>query len=257
MDLKFDHIIHYVADMSRFDFPGRVLHTREGGKHTVFGTENVLSYIDLHYIEWLSVYDHEKLKKVVKHGAEKYAFPAAIVEDHFKQGFKNLCFRTSDIHAVKAELNERGVETIGPIDMQRANRRGETLNWQLLYIQDTSDTPLDVRPPFIIQWKDDDEVRTASLQQHFHPTLTMAEVYVRTRMRASVVTAWKKWFGAEVEEKTSEGTVLKLPNDTMRFVIKASEMQRYDTLVIEDSTAEAPYLVRISGANYRFIPKID
>ena len=66
MDLKFDHIIHYIDQLEQFKFPGEVVKLNSGGKHHKFGTFNKLSYINENYIEFLDVEDQEKLQKLAK-----------------------------------------------------------------------------------------------------------------------------------------------------------------------------------------------
>lgn len=57
LNLKFNHIIHYVNQLKSFQFPGRVLTIQPGGKHPRLGTYNKLSYINENYIELLDVED--------------------------------------------------------------------------------------------------------------------------------------------------------------------------------------------------------
>lgn len=42
MELKFDHIIHYINQLNQFEFPGKLLKLHNGGKHHQFGTYNQL-----------------------------------------------------------------------------------------------------------------------------------------------------------------------------------------------------------------------
>ena len=46
MNLKFDHIIHYVDGIESIEFPHQYIQAIQGGKHTQLGTYNQLSYID-------------------------------------------------------------------------------------------------------------------------------------------------------------------------------------------------------------------
>lgn len=253
MDLQFDHIIHYVTDIAHFEFPGDVLTLHKGGRHMHYGTENMLSYTELSYIEVLSVFDAEKLKKVVKQQSEKHAFPAAIVQDHFKQGFKNICLRTSDIAQVKETLTARGITTIGPVDMSRENKRGESLKWKLLYIDDTQ---LGVRAPFIIEWHDKEATRIEMLEDKFQPAYHIAEVHIGTKQLSTLTQAWQQWFDMTVDKMENGHYTLTLPESDVRFIVSAKDRDAYDTLVIEDDETMTPYLVRISGANYRFRPNV-
>ena len=75
MELKFDHIIHYIDQLERFQFPGKLLKLHSGGKHHKFGTFNQLSYINGNYIEMLDVEDKEKLKKLAKSEEDAYHLP--------------------------------------------------------------------------------------------------------------------------------------------------------------------------------------
>ena len=58
-----------------------------------------------------------------------------------------MAFRTEDIERVKQSLNERHIDTIGPINMDRENKKGEKIRWKLLYI---ADPDYMVRPPFLL-----------------------------------------------------------------------------------------------------------
>ena len=60
-----------------------------------------------------------------------------------------MAFRTEDIERVKQSLNERHIDTIGPIHMDREDKKGEKIRWKLLYI---ADPDYMVRPPFFIEW---------------------------------------------------------------------------------------------------------
>lgn len=66
MELRFDHIIHYVDNLKNFKYPGEILKINSGGKHHKFGTFNRLSYINENYIELIDVEDKEKLNKESK-----------------------------------------------------------------------------------------------------------------------------------------------------------------------------------------------
>ena len=147
MKLKFDHMIHYVDQLKGFKYPGELLKIHSGGKHHQYGTFNRLAYINGNYIELLDVEDVEKLKKEVKTEEGRVAFATKIVQDDFKQGFKTMAFRTEDIERVKQSLNERHIDTIGPINMDRENKKGEKIRWKLLYI---ADPDYMVRPPFLL-----------------------------------------------------------------------------------------------------------
>ena len=56
----------------------------------------------------------------------------------FNQGFKTICLRTKNIEEVKATLQKKNIDVIGPVRMERENKKGDKVGWQLLYIADPS-----------------------------------------------------------------------------------------------------------------------
>ena len=123
MNLKLDHIIHYLHQLVSFKFPGEILELQNGGRHHHLGTFNQIAPIKNSYIEFLDVENESKLNKIAKTEEGRVSFATKIVQDHFKQGFKGICFRTKDIDQVKSSLENRGVDVIGPIDMERKIKR--------------------------------------------------------------------------------------------------------------------------------------
>ena len=103
-----------------------------GGKHHKFGTFNQLSYINGNYIEMLDVEDKEKLKKLAKSEEDAYHLPLRLYKITLF-GFKTISLRTNDIEQVKQTLTDRGIDTIGPLRMERDNKKA-IKGWQLLYI---------------------------------------------------------------------------------------------------------------------------
>ena len=70
----------------------------------------------------LDVENESKLSNIAKTEEGRVSFATKIVQDHFKQGVKGICFRTKDINQVKSTLENRGVDVIGPIDMEREKK---------------------------------------------------------------------------------------------------------------------------------------
>ena len=99
MELRFDHIIHYVDNLKTLNIR-RNSKINSGGKHHKFGTFNRLSYINENYIELIDVEDKEKNKES-KTEEGRVAFATKIVQDHYKQGFKTIALRTSNIELIK------------------------------------------------------------------------------------------------------------------------------------------------------------
>ena len=96
---------------------------QNGGRHHHLGTFNQIAPIKNSYIELLDVENESKLSNIAKTEEGRVSFATKIVQDHFKQGFKGICFRTKDINQVKSTLENRGVDVIGPIDMERENKK--------------------------------------------------------------------------------------------------------------------------------------
>lgn len=251
IDIKFDHIIHYIDGISHFEFPGQYLQIQNGGRHDQLGTFNRLSYIDLSYIELLDLFDKDRLKQQSKSEVGQYSFASSIIESDGKQGFKKVCFRTTDMMALKKELNARGVETIGPIEMSRRNKKEQTTKWQLLYIK-TDQNP--ILAPFFIQWEASDESRHTQLEKYFQNHLTMDMITFRTYQKQLMIKHWQKWFDMSILEETNAHTILYSPSMNMKFKIKEGQDDMIEKLTLVDGTISAPIMIRIKGASYQFIP---
>lgn len=135
LELKFDHIIHYVHQLNEADI--NFMKVINGGKHETLGTYNKLSYTDLSYIEFIDAFDRELVYLAVNSESERLSFAATLELTGYKEGFKRLCFRTDNIVQLKEHLNNLGVSTIGPTNMKRVTPEGKCIEWQLLYIDET------------------------------------------------------------------------------------------------------------------------
>ena len=251
MDLKFDHIIHYIDQLEQFKFPGEVVKLNSGGKHHKFGTFNKLSYINENYIEFLDVEDQEKLQKLAKTEEGRVSFATKIAQDNFKQGFKTICLRTSNIDAIKQTLEERNIDVIGPVNMERETKKGEKITWRLLYIADPSYM---VKPPFFIQWDQGDANRHEQLKSLYQTQFSIDMIMVSSSKRAQTVKNWQNWFDMEIVEETEKYTDLILKEDQIYFRIEDGKQSGYHTVVLKDTEATAPYSLYIRGAKYRFEP---
>ena len=85
---------------------------------------------------------------------------------------------------VKRRLNDKGIDVIGPIKMDRENKRGDKLSWQLLYI---ADPDYMVKPPFFIQWNDSDEYREEQFKKFYQLTFTIETVIISSEKRRDTV----------------------------------------------------------------------
>lgn len=253
VDIKFDHIIHYIDGLTHFEFPGQYLNIQNGGRHEKLGTFNRLIHIDLSYIELLDQFNKDRLKQQSKSNVGKVSFASSILENDHKQGFKKVCFRTNDIEGLQKDLNARGVETVGPIDMTRQNKKGQTVEWQLLYIKSPISPLLS---PFFIQWRQSDEARQEELESFFQSHLKIDMIAFRTYQHQAMVKYWQQWFGMDVLESSTQSTTLQCPNQSVKFKITEGKDDMIETVTMIDQTITAPVLIRIKGANYQFIPPV-
>lgn len=155
MNFIFDHLVHFVEDPKRAieGLKERGIYAVEGGVHENRGTYNALSYFDLSYIEFLSTYDRALVEQT-EH--LKYSLPESIVQDQFVEGFTRFAVRSTDIEGDAKRFIEKGLIVNGPIPYSRKRPDGSVIEWQLLFIGDESNS---LHLPFIIQWKDSDDVR--------------------------------------------------------------------------------------------------
>ena len=240
MKLKFDHMIHYVDQLKGFKYPGELLKIHSGGKHHQYGTFNRLD-----------VENVEKLKKEAKTEKGRVAFATKIVQDNFKQGFKTMAFRTEDIERVKQSLNERHIDTIGPINMDRENKKGEKIRWKLLYI---ADLDYMVRPPFFIEWNKNKVDHMQNLDSFFQKQFKIDKIIIDSSKRSKTLTKWQSWFNMDIIEENENYTDLKLEGDTIVYQIQDAAQSGYNTIVFKDNETMTPYSIIIKGAKYRFEP---
>lgn len=210
IDIEFDHVIHYIDGLNQFEFPGKYLEIQPGGQHENLGTYNRLVQIDLSYIELIDIYHQGKMKQQSKTDVGKHSFATSIMENGYRQGFKKICFRTHDIEQLKVQFEARGLETVGPVEMTRENKKGQTIQWRLLYVANHQS---DVIMPFFIEWHASDETREADLHEHFHQHLTLDMITVNTYQRQTMVDHWKQWFDMEEVESSDRYTLLQSPGE--------------------------------------------
>lgn len=194
MNIKFDHIIHYVKGVEDFHFPGNKLKIIPGGKHLSLGTMNRLSRIDLSYIEFIDIFDKALVETAMKDKDERLSFASSLGRTHYTEGFKRLCFRTDDINALNAHFKHLGLTTLGPLKMERITPDGELIQWQLLYIDEDRDFEL----PFFIQWGEGDEERFNALRSDMQQELSIDTIVIETYDFDSLAEIFVEWLGYEV-----------------------------------------------------------
>ncbi|ARJ50418.1 VOC family protein [Staphylococcus lutrae] len=251
LDIEFDHVIHYIDGLNQFEFPGKYLEIQNGGQHEALGTFNRLVHIDLTYIELLDIFHQGKVKQQAKSDAGKHSFATSIIDSGYKQGFKKICFRTHNLMQLKAQLEERGLETVGPLKMTRENKKGDVIHWQLLYINHHQ---FDVMMPFFIEWQKSDEAREAEFQPYFHTHLTVDMIALTSYQRQTMVNHWKHWFDMEEIESSERYTILQRREGTVKFKITEGKENEIEGIQFLDQSIDAPIAIRTRGASYQFIP---
>ncbi|PHK50226.1 VOC family protein [Staphylococcus edaphicus] len=247
--LKLDHIIHYIHHLENFKFPGHLFTLNQGGQHERLGTYNRLAYLENAYLELLDVYKPETLQKIVKTDEGRVSFPSKIVQDHYSQGMKTLALSTTNINQLKEELEGKGIDVIGPVDMHRENIKGDKTAWKLLYI---ADPDYRVKPPFFIQWEEREQKRDEKLQALRQNEFTIKSIDLHSTERRHTVNKWRHWFDMEVVSEDNKVTILKLNNNDVLFKISDGPNSGYKSVTIKDSKTTSPYTLIIRGLSYKF-----
>lgn len=247
--LKLDHIIHYIHQLENFKFPGHLLTLNQGGQHERFGTFNRLAYLENAYVELLDVYKPEVLQKIVKSDEGRVSFPSKIVQDQYSQGMKTLALSTADINQLKEDLEEKGIDVIGPIEMHRENIKDDKTSWKLLYI---ADPDYRVKPPFFIQWDENEQKRNEKLEALRQKEFMIKSINLHSTERAHTVKKWQHWFDMDIVSEDEKVTILKLKHDDLIFKISDGPNSGYKSITIKDSKTTSPYTLIIRGLSYIF-----
>ncbi|MGV2928567.1 VOC family protein [Macrococcus capreoli] len=194
MNLQFDHIIHYVKGIEDLHFPGNKLKIIPGGKHLALGTKNQLSRIDLSYIEFIDIFDKQLVEQAMNDDNERFSFASSLGRTHYTEEFKRLCYRTDDIAALNQHFHSLGLNTIGPLQMERVTPDGKVIQWQLLYIDEERNFEL----PFFIQWGATDEERYAQLAVDMQPHLKLDTIIIEAADFDNIAEIFVEWLGYEV-----------------------------------------------------------
>lgn len=195
--IKFDHIIHYVNQLDdvREKAP---LPIHSGGVHTRLGTENLLSYLDTRYIEYISIRDEELFTDHVREAEDSFA--KAIYKTNYKNDFIRYALAVDDIIQLRDRYRAQGYETLGPLYMERETN-GETLRWSLLYILHD-----EIMFPFFIQWEEQDSARIERIKD-FGVDMKPAKMVIKQEVED--VAEWRAFFDVigvwqgEIDEQTT------------------------------------------------------
>ncbi|TVT28193.1 VOC family protein [Salinicoccus cyprini] len=180
--VEFDHIIHYVKQLDTVEAEG-VLPIHSGGRHERLGTENLLSYFDLRYIEYLGIYDEAIFNQHLQESVDSFARTIDVMG--YEEGFIRYAFATDEIHQLADRYRAQGFTPIGPVDMER-KAGTETIRWKLLYIEDDSEIF-----PFFIQWEESKMQRLARIRQ-LRGDLLSPQMNIHHEVRSRKV--WEAFF---------------------------------------------------------------
>lgn len=195
--IKFDHIIHYVNQLDDVREKAPLpIHT--GGVHTRLGTENLLSYLDTRYIEYISIKDEKLFTDHVREAEDSFA--KAIYKTNYTNDFIRYALAAEDIVMLRDRYRAQGYETLGPLYMERETD-GETLRWSLLYIMHER-----IMFPFFIQWEEPENARIERIKG-FGVEMEPAEMIIKQEVED--VAEWRAFFDVigvwqgEIDDRTT------------------------------------------------------
>lgn len=247
-----DHVVHYVKDprqaVEMLEKYG--LNAIEGGEHPKWGTYNSLCYFDLSYIEFLGIRDVELAKDVT----DNLLVRRVVKDARLGEGLSQIALRTNDIESVAAVLEEKGFDVKEPVPGKRTRKDGSVIEWQLLFPErdQYEGPPL----PFIIEWKDGDEVRRADLTEqqaighHSAGDPNLSYIGFAVRDLQQRISEWSKWFDLEPGDTFVDNRLnarcqsLKLNGANLLFCEPNGQGPAMQT---HKSRGEYPFLIAISG----------
>ncbi|MCE4956455.1 VOC family protein [Macrococcoides caseolyticum] len=194
MNLQFDHIIHYVKGIDTLHFPGNKLKLTPGGQHMTLGTKNILSRIDLSYIEFIDIFNQQLIEQAMQDENERLSFASSLGRTDYEEGFVRLCYRTDNIEDLNEHFKSKGLKTIGPLQMERVTPTGECIRWQLLYI----DKAYDFELPFFIEWGANDKTRYHELEGAMQRHLKIDTIVIETTDFDRTAEVFVEWLDYEV-----------------------------------------------------------
>ncbi|MEH7222359.1 VOC family protein [Bacillus sp. JJ1566] len=249
MDIRFDHVVHYVKDphetMAAFQLLG--FPTVLGGNHEIWGTYNTLCYLkNLAYIEWIGINNLD----VTKEGSHPFS-RHLYVDYQLGEGLSQIAFRTSSIKNIQKHLSEKEIETLGPFPGSRKRPDGTLLEWSMLFIRHTH--PM----PFFIQWGEEDEVREKDLiSKGIYVPGTKAISYIGYSVKDPEITGklWANLFNGTVHNSTFPGTkqnVVKVHFDSIDVYFSRGNHLRGERPSIVGIEPGLGKKITLHGANYR------
>lgn len=249
MDIRFDHVVHYVKDpyeaMTAFQLLG--FHTAKGGNHEIWGTYNTLCYFkNLAYIEWIGINNLEVTKK------GSHPFSRQLYEDYKRgEGLSQIAFRTNSIDQINQELTQKGINTIGPFPGSRKRPDGSLLEWSMLFIDHNH--PM----PFFIEWGDDDRVRELDLiekEVYVPDSKSISFIAYAVEQPENLADIWANVFNGTVRNSKLPGTnqkAIKVHFDTINvYFLRFKDHPRGERPYLVGIEPEAKREISLHGAKY-------
>ena len=239
MSLQFDHLVHQVPSPEEtMDFLNtHGIHTVTGGKHTMWGTYNTLSYFGLTYIEQIAMYDRALFEDAAK---LPYSLHHTFKQNNEQYGFSRIALRTKAIDREAARLRALGYEVYGPDVCSRTRPDGTVVKWKLLHFG-KPDIAIDF--PFLIEWADEDAERLAQLQKsgawNGEQRMEMTSIRFVVKDVNETISLWEEALNLQkIVDK--EVASLQLPNMRLDF---------YSSNDIVPEQKEGPFAVTLADAS--------
>ena len=129
--------------------------------------------------------------------------------------------RTNDIEQVKQTLTDRGIDTIGPLRMERDNKKGDKVGWQLLYIANP-----DYRLNRRFSYNGTKASRSTS-ERFYQKQFSIEAVVISSSQRHKTVEDWKQWYDMQILHEYDTYTDLILKDDDILFRIEDGKESGY------------------------------
>ena len=198
MDLAFDHLVHFLQRK-----PGEAVnvfaqagfHAVPGGRHSLWGTWNALSYFDLSYIEFFAV-EHAELARQ----SDNPLVRQLVEEISLGEGFGQIALRTTRMDEWAEHLRAKGLPVTGPVQGRRTREDGTEIRWRMLFFQADANG---FAPPFFIEWEQPDEERRDDLTRrgilapHPNGAAGLQAVGYAVHDLEKAAERWKSWFAVE------------------------------------------------------------
>lgn len=250
--ILWDHSVHYVNDLDDAieAFAHHGLCAFRGGSHKPWGTYNALSYFGLTYHEFLAIED-QALAANTDHHNHVVRDAVRVLPTH--QVLSRVALRTDDIDAIYDRLVAFGLSVAPIISGSRLNKQGELIEWRMLTIGGAFQG---LPYPFIIQWKESDEVRQETLARQGiiapHPVghVALTEAVFSVDDPQAVATHWHQLFGFPLSREHED---VHLQVEDKRFVFKPGSHNRLDQLnFLTDAQPLRGQTIKIGEGRYAF-----